>query len=153
MWGCFAKASKYVTLLEQAFVIFRLPSLHRNMRNELKFSKKIYFYDNGLRNALISNLNPVELRQDVGVLWENFLMSERIKQNRYSLRYSQSYFWRTQQQKEIDLIEELNGEFCAFEFKWNTKKTKLVSSEFATAYPGSKFQCITPENYLEFLMS
>ena len=143
---------KYVILLEQAFVVFRLPSLHRNMRKELKFSKKIYFYDNGLRNALISNLNPIELRQDVGALWENFLMSERLKRNHYSLRYAQSYFWRTQQQKEIDLIEEINGKFHAFEFKWNAKKATKPPTEFTDAYPNSTFQCITPENYLEFLI-
>jgi predicted AAA+ superfamily ATPase len=122
------------------------------MRNELKFSKKVYFYDNGLRNALISNLNPVELRQDAGALWENFLMSERIKKNRYALYYTQSYFWRTQQQKEIDLIEESNGNFQAFEFKWNAKKTTKTPPEFMNAYPNSTFQNITPENYLDFLM-
>lgn len=144
---------KYVILLEQAFVIFRLPSLHRNMRKELKFSKKIYFYDNGLRNALISNLNPITIRQDAGALWENFLMSERLKRNHYAHYYAQSYFWRTQQQKEIDLIEELNGNFYAYEFKWNVKKKSHIPSDFAAAYPHATYQYITPQNYLDFLIA
>jgi predicted AAA+ superfamily ATPase len=144
---------KYIILLEQAFVIFRLPSFSRNLRNELKFSKKIYFYDNGIRNALISNYNSLELRQDVGALWENFLMAERMKRNSYAKYYAQTYFWRTQTQKEIDLVEEYNGKLYAFEFKWNTKKISKIPSAFSSAYPHTEFQCITPENYWEFLMS
>lgn len=142
---------KYIVLLEQAYVIFRLPSFRRNLRNELKFSKKIYFYDNGIRNTLISNFNPIELRQDVGALWENFLIAERMKRNSYAKYYAQTYFWRTQKQREIDFIEEYNGMLYAFEFKWNAKKTTKVHPEFATAYPNSTFQCVTPENYLSFL--
>ena len=143
---------KYIMLLEQAYVVFRLSSFSRNLRNELKFSKKIYFYDNGIRNTLISNFNAVELRQDTGALWENFLMAERIKRNSYTNYYAQSYFWRTQDQKEIDLIEEYNGNLCAFEFKWNAKKTTKIPSHFTKAYPDAQFQCITPENYWDFLM-
>jgi len=142
---------KYIMLLEQAFVIFRLPSFSRNLRNELKFSKKIYFYDNGIRNALISNFNAIELRQDVGPLWENFLMVERMKRNSYAKYYAHTYFWRTQTQKEIDLIEEYNGKLYAFEFKWNTKKTTKIPSLFQKSYPDATFTCITPENYWEFL--
>ena len=143
---------KYIMLLEQSYVIFRLPSFSRNLRNELKFSKKIYFYDNGIRNTLISNFNSVELRPDVGALWENFLMAERMKRNNYANYYAQIYFWRTQEQKEIDLIEEYNGNLYAFEFKWNTKKTTKLPSHFSKAYPDAQFQCITPENYLEFIL-
>jgi len=143
---------KYIMLLEQSYVIFRLPSFSRNLRNELKFSKKIYFYDNGIRNTLISNFNSVELRPDVGALWENFLMAERMKRNNYANYYAQIYFWRTQEQKEIDLIEEYNGNLYAFEFKWNTKKTTKTPTHFSKAYPDAQFQCITPENYLEFIL-
>jgi len=143
---------KYITLLEQAFVVFRLPSFSRNLRNELKFSKKIYFYDNGIRNTLISNFNAVELRQDVGALWENFLIAERTKRNRYSKYYAQTYFWRTQDQKEIDFIEEYNGNLYAFEFKWNSKKITKIPSHFSKTYPSAQFHCITPENYWDFLM-
>jgi predicted AAA+ superfamily ATPase len=143
---------KYIILLEQAFVLFRLSSFSRNLRDELKFSKKIYFYDNGIRNALISNFNSIELRQDVGALWENFLMAERMKRNRYAKCYAKTYFWRTQTQKEIDLIEEYNGQLYAFEFKWNVKKTTKLPSVFSAAYPNADFQCITQENYWDFVM-
>jgi predicted AAA+ superfamily ATPase len=143
---------KYITLLEQTYVVFRISSFSRNLRNELKFSKKIYFYDNGIRNTLISNFNSVELRQDVGALWENFLVAERIKRNSYTKYYAQTWFWRTQDQKEIDWIEEYNGQLYAFEFKWNTAKTTKIPSHFSKAYPDAQFQCITPENYWEFVM-
>jgi predicted AAA+ superfamily ATPase len=143
---------KYIMLLEQAFVIFRLHSFSRNLRNELKFSKKIYFYDNGIRNALISNFNSLEFRQDVGALWENFLMAERMKRNNYAKHYTQIYFWRTLAQKEIDYIEEYNGNIYAYEFKWNPKKTTKIPSHFTAAYPNAQFQCITPDNYWEFIM-
>ena len=143
---------KYILLLEQAYVIFRLPSFSRNLRNELKFSKKIYFYDNGIRNALISNFNSIELRQDVGALWENFLIAERMKRNNYEKYYAQTYFWRTQAQKEIDFIEEYNGNLYAFEFKWNSKKTTKIPFHFSKAYPNAQFQCITPDNYWDFLL-
>jgi predicted AAA+ superfamily ATPase len=142
---------KYIMLLEQAYVIFRLSSFSRNLRSELKFSKKIYFYDNGIRNTLISNFNSIELRQDVGALWENFLIAERMKRNSYAKYYAQTYFWRTQEQKEIDFIEEYNGKLYAFEFKWNIKKTTKIPSCFSKTYPDAQFQCITPENYWEFL--
>ncbi|MEI7677435.1 MAG: ATP-binding protein, partial [Bacteroidales bacterium] len=126
---------KYISLLEQAFVIFRLSSFSRNLRNELKFSKKIYFFDNGIRNALIANYNPVELRSDTVVLWENFIISERIKKLNYSHGYANQWFWRTQAQKEIDYIEEFDGQLYAYEFKWNTKKTTKIPTDFAKAYP------------------
>jgi predicted AAA+ superfamily ATPase len=143
---------KYIILLEQAFVVFRLPSFSRNLRNELKFSKKIYFYDNGIRNTLISNFNSIELRQDVGSLWENFLVAERMKRNSYAKHYAQTYFWRTQDQKEIDFIEEYNGKLYAYEFKWNMKKATKIPTSFSKTYSDAQFQCITPENYWDFLM-
>lgn len=142
---------KYIQLLEQSFVIFKLNSFSRNLRNELKFSKKIYFYDNGIRNALISNFNSVDLRTDIGALWENFLISERIKRNNYLHSYANNWFWRTQTQKEIDYIEEKDGVISAFEFKWNNKKNKKIPSDFSSAYPNSNFEVITQENYLSFL--
>ena len=142
---------KYISLLEQAFVIFRLSSFSRNLRNELKFSKKIYFFDNGIRNALIANYNPVELRSDTVVLWENFIISERIKKLNYSHGYANQWFWRTQAQKEIDYIEEFDGQLYAYEFKWNTKKTTKIPTDFAKAYPTAKFETITPDNFQEFI--
>jgi predicted AAA+ superfamily ATPase len=143
---------KYVNLLEQAFVIFRLPSFSRNLRNELKSSRKIYFYDNGIRNAIINNFNPIALRSDVGFLWENFLVSERLKFNSYHLLNKNSFFWRTVNQQEIDLIEEYGGQLHAYEFKWNTKKTVRLTKTFENAYPNSTFNVITPGNLHEFLL-
>jgi predicted AAA+ superfamily ATPase len=143
---------KYVNLLEQAFVIFRLPSFSRNLRNELKSSRKIYFYDNGIRNAIINNFNPIALRSDVGFLWENFLVSERLKFNSYHLLNKNSFFWRTVNQQEIDLIEEYGGQLHAYEFKWNTKKTVRLTKTFQNAYPDSTFDVITPNNLYEFLL-
>ena len=112
---------KYINLLEKAFIVFRLPAFSRNLRNELKKSYKIYFYDNGIRNALIENYAPLELRNDVGALWENFLVSERMKRNHYQKHYANSYFWRTRAQQEIDYLEESDGQLSAYEFKWNPK--------------------------------
>lgn len=145
---------KYVDLLEKCYVIFRLPALSRNIRTELKKSKKIYFYDNGIRNALIQNLNPISVRQDVGALWENFFISERIKYNHYNGRYVNSYFWRTTQQQEIDYIEETDGAFTAFEMKWNPRKSGTTfPSTFTNAYPVADKVIITPDNYLEWLIN
>lgn len=143
---------KYIALLEQAFIIFRLPSFARNLRNELKFSRKIYFFDNGIRNALIGNYNPVELRTDVGALWENFAVSERMKFNEYHRTYASSWFWRTTSQTEIDYIEEKDGHLDAYEFKWNSRRKVSVPPTFAKAYPTAGFKVITPENIDEFLL-
>ena len=143
---------KYIHLLEQAFVVFRLPSFSRNLRNELKSSRKIYFYDNGIRNAVINNFNPVSLRNDIGFLWENFLVSERQKYNAYQKLNKNSFFWRTVNQQELDLIEEFGGQIHAYEFKWNTKKTVKLTKTFQNAYPEASFKVITPENIHEFLL-
>ncbi len=143
---------RYITLLEQAYIIFRLRSFSRNVRNEIKKSRKIYFYDNGIRNAIISNYNPLNLRQDKGALWENFLVSERQKYIHYNNIYNKVYFWRTMQQQEIDYIEESDGRLYAFEFKWGKSKNVHLPKTFSNAYPKSNFSCITKDNYLDFLL-
>jgi len=143
---------RYVILLERAFIIFRLRSFSRNLRTELKRSRKIYFYDNGLRNAVIRNYNPLILRNDTGALWENFLMSERMKYLEYNQIYTNRYFWRTHDRKEIDYIEERDGKLFAFEFKWNKKAKVRFPKIFSTIYPESEVMLITPENFIDFVM-
>jgi predicted AAA+ superfamily ATPase len=142
---------RYINLLEQCFIVFRLNGLSRNLRSELKKSKKIYFYDNGIRNAILQNFSPLNLRQDVGALWENFFVSERQKYNLYNLRFAKSYFWRTQQQQEIDLVEEIDGVFYAFEIKWNEKRKATFHENFLKAYNPKETNTISPQNYLQFL--
>ena len=144
---------KYILLLEQTFVIFRLSALSRNLRKELKRKQKIYFYDLGIRNSLISSYAPIELRNDVGALWENYLMSERNKFCHYNQIWHNTYFWRTHDQQEIDYIEERDGKFFAYEFKWNPKKKARLSKTFQAAYPNHEFKVITPANYDEFISS
>jgi len=141
----------YINLLEKTFVIFRLQPLARNLRNEIGTSRKIYFFDNGIRNALIANLNPLELRQDVGALWENFLVSERYKLNAIHRRLVNTYFWRTYQQQEIDYIEESGGEFRAYEFKWNPGKKASIPTAFLKNYPGGGGEIINKDNFKPFL--
>jgi uncharacterized protein len=143
---------KYVLLLEQCFIIFRLNSFGRNLRNELTSSKKIYFYDNGIRNALTTNFNPLELRNDVGALWENFLMAERMKFNAYNQKWFHTYFWKTRTQQEIDYLEEGDGKLYAYEFKWNPKKVSKLPKSFEQAYPGAEFKVIHRNNVYEFLL-
>ena len=143
---------RYVHMLEQAFVIFRLRALSRNVRNELKKSRKIYFVDNGVRNALIANFNPVNLRSDAGALWENFMVSERMKMLGFNNQLVNTYFWRTTQQQEIDYIEEKDGRFATFEFKLNPKQQGRLSKTFKEAYNDHTFRNITPDNYFEFLV-
>lgn len=141
----------YIQILEKSFVIYKLSSFSRNQRNELKNGKKIYFFDNGIRNALISNFQLAEGRQDIGALWENYLIAERIKQNQYLKRYANSYFWRTKDGLEIDYVEEVNGVLTAFEFKWNTKKKHRITTVFSKTYGVDEVKVITPENYMEFV--
>ena len=143
---------KYIDLLEKAYIIFRLNGLNRNVRNEIKKGRKIYFFDNGIRNAIIGNFLPLTSRVDTGSLWENFLVSERFKLNSNKIGDINSYFWRTTQKQEIDYIEEQQGKLCAYEFKWNPRKKPFLSRTFANAYPGSVFKMISPENMNEFLM-
>ena len=142
---------RYVDLLEKAFIVFRLSALSRNLRNELKKSRKIYFYDNGIRNSVIKNFSPLPLRNDTGALWENFLISERMKRNHYNgLRVNQ-WFWRTHAQQEIDYIEEHSGKLNAYEFKWNPNKKVSFSKAFKKAYPETGMTVVSPDNYLDFI--
>ncbi len=143
---------KYILLLEQAYIIFRLGSFSRNLRNELKSSRKIFFYDNGIRNSLIANFSQVEMRTDVGALWENYLVSERMKHNSYSNNWANSWFWRTTQQKEIDYLEDSDGHISAYEFKWNPNAKVKTPTQFTKAYPDASFKVISPENVEEFLL-
>lgn len=143
----------YIGLLEKCFVVFRLDSFSRNLRNEIKKGKKVYFYDNGVRNAVLSNFAPLELRNDTGALWENLMVSERVKRNAYGGNYAQLFFWRTHKQQEIDLIEEQDGMLHTFEFKWNGKAASKQPKAFAAAYPGSSYEVVTPENYWAFVKS
>jgi uncharacterized protein len=142
---------KYIQLLEQTFVIFRLGAFNRNLRKELKRSRKIYFYDNGIRNSLIANFNQPEIRNDTGALWENFIIAERIKFIRNNNLWANTYFWRTQDQQEIDYIEERDGKLYAFEFRWNPKSKARLSKTFSSAYPETQFEVITPDNFETFL--
>lgn len=144
---------RYIDLLEKCFIIFRLNGLSRNLRNELKKAKKIYFYDNGVRNAVIQQFAPLDMRNDVGALWENYFISERMKFNHYSEHYCNKYFWRTKNQQEIDYVEEADGYMTAFEVKWNPKKADLsFPKSFMEAYSVESANVITPENYIKFLI-
>lgn len=144
---------RYVDLLEKSYVIFHIRSFSRNVRNELKKSIKIYFYDNGVRNSVISNFSPVELRSDIGALWENFLISERIKNNAYHNKHAKYYFWRTTQKQEIDFIEEVDQNLFAYEFKYNPKKVNSKCPvTFSNNYPNVPFEVITSENYMDFVV-
>ena len=142
---------KYIDLLEKAYIIFRLTGFNRNVRNEIKKGRKIYFCDNGIRNAILGNFLPLTSRADTGPLWENFLISERFKLLSNRDIDFKPYFWRTTQQQEIDYIEEREGRLFAYEFKWNKRRTSFMSKTFSKAYPNSKFQVINPENVTEFL--
>lgn len=142
---------KYIDILEKAFVIFTLPALSRNVRNEIRKGRKIYFYDTGIRNALISNFNGLKNRTDTGALWENFVIAERMKWLRYNNKHVDRYFWRTTQQQEIDYLEEENEQFHAVEFKWNSKQKARFSKTFLNAYPIAASRVITPENIEHFV--
>ena len=142
----------YVQLLEQSYIIFRLGSFSRNLRNELKFARKIYFWDCGIRNAIIGNYQEPEARLDTGALFENYIISERIKKLKYEKSYAQSYFWRTSAKQEIDYIEDIDGKISAFEFKWNPKRKATVPLSFARSYSDAEFNVVTRDNYDEFLL-
>lgn len=142
--------ANYIQLLEKSFVIFHLSPFSRNLRNELTKLRKIYFYDTGIRNAVINNFNPMEMRQDIGQLWENFMISERLKQNAIIGRQVNTYFWRTHQQQEIDYLEDAKGKLKGFEFKWKTGKYRIPKI-FLKTYPGSEVQLISKNNFQEFI--
>jgi hypothetical protein len=143
---------RYIFMLEQAFVIFRLPSLNRNLRNEINKGRKIYFYDNGIRNILINNFSPLNLRTDKGALWENFMITERLKKTTYQQLYCNRYFWRTRQQQEIDYIEEYSGSLNAYEFKYAINPGKKIPLTFAKAYPEHLFSIVDSGNYENFIL-
>jgi uncharacterized protein len=142
---------RYIELLEKAFVIFRLRSFSRNLRKEIAKGQKIYFYDPGIRNALIRNFNPLNLRNDTGGMWENFCIVERMKYNMNRRRFVNSWFWRTYDQKEVDYIEEEGGILTAVEFKLNPERKSRLMKEFKDTYPGASFMTVTKENIWDFI--
>jgi predicted AAA+ superfamily ATPase len=141
----------YIQLLEKVFVIFRLRPLSRNLRKELTRKQKVYFWDTGVRNAIINNFNPLSIRNDKGGLWENFIISERLKYISNTNTYRNYYFWRTHAQQEIDYVEEYNGAFSIFEFKWNEKKGYKFPKSFIENYPIRSSKVVSPGNYLQFI--
>lgn len=146
---------RYIDILEKCYIIFTLPSYAKNQRNELKFARKIYFWDMGIRNGVIGNMAPVSLRssEELGHMWENFLIAERIKRNDYAGRtFVQHYFWRTQQKKEVDLIEIEDGMMTGFEIKRKEGKRVGAPASFTAAYPDARFECVTPSDLMSFLM-
>lgn len=147
-----ATVEQYISLLEKAYVVFRVSPLARNVRNEINTTRKIYFYDNGIRNAIIGNFKSLEFRQDVGGLWENFMISERVKLLNYKKWHGRTYFWRTYQQQEIDWIEEIDSKFSAFEFKWKEKKgSQKFPKTFLDNYEIDETLIVTPRNCDAFL--
>lgn len=144
--------SNYIDVLEKGYIVFRLPSFSRNLRNEIKTNQKIFFYDTGVRNMIIGNFNLLDSRNDKGVLWENFLISERIKKINYDNTLANSYFWRTKQQQEIDYVEEISGVLTGYEFKWNPKSKVKIPKSFGEAY-NSKVDIINRSNFREFIKS
>lgn len=140
-------------LLEKAFVIFMVPAYSKNFRNEIKKGKNIYFYDVGIRNAVIDNFNPFHARVDVGALWENFFIAERKKHHLYLKTGTKLYFWRTTQQQEIDLVEDTYGKLHAFEIKWSEKKKARFPQTFTTNYPDAITDIVSPNNMEKFLLN
>lgn len=141
---------KYIDILEKGFVVFRLGAYSRNLRNEIKSNKKIYFYDNGVRNAVIGNFQHFDSRIDKGALWENFLISERIKQNWYKRKFTGNYFWRTKQQQEVDYVEEIDGEVFGYEFKWKAKNNTRLPKTFTNHYNVGGI--IDSKNFRDFIV-
>ena len=142
---------RYLDLLEKAYVIYGRLGFSRNLRKEIAKSRRYYFYDNGIRNGLINNFNPLALRDDVGALWENYVMVERLKCNLYAGRHAESYFWRTYDGQEIDLIEERGGRLDGTEMKWSPKRRHRVPRAWGRAYPNGSFRVVDRENYLDFI--
>ncbi len=143
---------RYLDLLEKSFIIMKVRAYSSNLRKEISKSHRFYFYDNGVRNAVINNFNDMSSRMDAGMLWENFCFIERIKKQNYKQIYSNNYFWRTYDKQEIDMIEDRNGTLYAYEFKWNAHKKCNVPRIFKETYPNSEFECITPDNFMDFIV-
>jgi len=142
---------RYLDLLTKVFVLHEVSGFSRNLRKEISKSSKWYFYDNGLRNIFIANLNPIELRDDVGKLWENYSISERLKHQSYSRMVTNNYYWRTYDKQEIDWVEDRGGTLYSYEMKWNPRKQPKAPKAWSTNYPDSEYQVITPDNYLEWM--
>ncbi len=151
LWLNHITVAKYIDILEQAFIIFKLNSFSRNIRNEITKWVKIYFFDLGIRNSLIQGYNSLNLRQDIWALWENFLIIERLKYLKNNNLYRNTYFWRTYDQKEIDYIEEYDSKLFAYEFKFSKEKSKTPTI-FLNTYKGSEFKLINKDNYLDFVI-
>lgn len=143
---------RYLDLLSKVFIIFNVRGFSRNLDNEITKKSKWYFYDNGIRNALINNFNPMEIRDDHGKLWENYIISERLKFQEYTKLHTANFFWRTHTQQEIDWIEDRGGQLHAFEFKWGTNKKSKIPALWGKAYPDATYETINPNNYLEFIV-
>jgi len=141
---------RYLDLLEKAFVIQKLSGFSRNLRSEITKNSRYYFLDNGIRNALINNFNPLDLRNDVGALWENYLVMERLKRQEYLLEHANNYFWRTYSQKEIDFVEEREGKLFGYEMKWGAARAKAPKG-WLENYPNASWQVINRQNYLELI--
>lgn len=142
--------ARYLDLLEKSFVLINIRGYSKNLRKEINNKSKYYFYDNGIRNAVINNFNPINLRDDIGKLWENFLVVERLKKQTYQSIFANNYFWRTWDQKEVDFVEEREGKLFGYEFKYSTAKNK-IPQEFIETYPGSELSIVNSENYLDFI--
>ncbi|RMD96008.1 MAG: DUF4143 domain-containing protein, partial [Bacteroidetes bacterium] len=141
----------YIDLLEKAFVIFQLGSFQRNLRKEVTTMNKIYFFDTGVRNAIIENFSPVHLRNDVGALWENFLISERLKKSEYDGLYANRYFWRTHSGAELDYVEEKDGKLIGYEFKWKSKSSRTPKTWLET-YDNAEWHVLNRDNFYEFIL-
>ena len=144
--------ANYLDLLTKVFILHKVEGFSRNLRKEITKSNRWYFYDNGIRNGIINNFNRLEARNDVGELWENYLVTERIKLQNYNQKSVSNFFWRTYDQQELDWLEEENGKLSGFEFKWNENRKAKIPTAFAKAYPEAIFEVINKQNYLEFVM-
>ncbi len=147
----FSTVERYLDLLEKVFIIKKVHGFSRNLRKEISKNTRFYFYDNGIRNALINNFNNLKTRNDVGQLWENYLFAERLKKLDYTNLHTNIYFWRTYDQKEIDLVEERDGKLYGFEFKWNPKKSTKAPKDWIETYDNASYQLINQDNYLNFI--
>lgn len=143
--------AKYLNLLTKVYIIHELSGFSRNLRKEVVKSKRYYFYDNGIRNVLINDHKPLELRNDQGALWENYIISERLKMQAYERIFSYNYFWRTYDQQEIDWVEDRGGKLYAYEMKWNPNKKAKAPIAWSKAYPNSAFEVVNPDNYRTWL--
>lgn len=146
----FATAERYLDLLTKVFVIIRVDGFSRNLKKEITKNSRYYFYDNGIRNAIINNFNDLKTRDDVGLLWENYIFIERLKKRKYTDQYANQYFWRTYDKKEIDLVEERDGNLYGYEIKWSKSKNK-IPQEWLETYDNASYKIINQENYLDFI--